>query len=80
MTYCNFNNANREMYILYNILLSPIKFFFWGARKEVGLALLRTLSSEQRAFKGAYAYLANKLTRLLSAMSGRNKNFDVMAT
>ena len=59
MTYCNFNYANREMYILYNILLSPIKFFFWGTVKEEGLALLRTLSSEQRTFKGAYGYLAN---------------------
>ena len=47
------------MYILYNILLRPIKFFFWGAGKGVGLALLRTLSSEQRTFMGAYGYLAN---------------------
>ena len=51
MTYCNFNIANREMYILYSILLSPIEFFFWGAGKEVGLALLRTLGSEQRALR-----------------------------
>ena len=52
------------MYILYNILLSPIKFFFWGAGKEVGLALLRTLSSEQRTFKGLriLSKLTNKIT------------------
>ena len=42
--------------------------------------LVKNIKLWTARFKGVYGYLANKLTRLLSAMSGRNKNFDVMAT